>query len=122
MKKLLSIVLAAVLVLGIIGTVQAEELNGIAKGFGGEVTVVVTVEDGKIRPPYTSLKGCGESAAVSITEKVAAYNKRGEKFLTVDEFTSKTGAPSNVVTMLQEAGAFGKMAITAQVSFFDDIQ
>ncbi len=81
-----------------------------------------TVEDGKIRPPYTSLKGCGESAAVSITEKVAAYNKRGEKFLTVDEFTSKTGAPSNVVTMLQEAGAFGKMAITAQVSFFDDIQ
>jgi len=48
MKKLLSIVLAAMLVLGLAGTVQAEELTGIAKGFGGEVTVTVTVEDGKI--------------------------------------------------------------------------
>ena len=48
MKKLLSIVLAAVLALSIVSCAQAEELSGIAKGFGGEVTVVVTVEDGKI--------------------------------------------------------------------------
>ena len=48
MKKLLSIVLAATIALGLVGFAQAEELNGIAKGFAGEVTVVVTVEDGKI--------------------------------------------------------------------------
>ena len=48
MKKLLSIVLAATIALGLVGCAQAEELNGIAKGFAGEVTVVVTVEDGKI--------------------------------------------------------------------------
>ena len=36
MKRLLSIVLAAVLVLSIAGSVQAEELQGIAKGFAGE--------------------------------------------------------------------------------------
>ena len=57
MKKLLSLVLAAVLVLGVVGSVQAEELNGIAKGFGGEVKVVVTVEDGKI----TAVTATGEN-------------------------------------------------------------
>ena len=62
MKKLLSIVLAAMLVLGVVGTVQAEELNGIAKGFGGEVTVVVTVEDGKITA--VAAKGDNETPGI----------------------------------------------------------
>ena len=65
MKKLLSLVLAAVLVLGVAGSVQAEELNGIAKGFGGEVKVVVTVEDGKI----TAVTATGENETPGIGTK-----------------------------------------------------
>ena len=62
MKKLLSIVLATMLVLGIAGSVQAEELNGIAKGFAGEVTVVVTVENGKITA--VTAKGDNETPGI----------------------------------------------------------
>ena len=62
MKMLLSIVLAAVLVLGIAGSVQAEELTGIAKGFAGEVTVVVTVENGKITA--VTAKGDNETPGI----------------------------------------------------------
>ena len=65
MKKLLSIVLAAMLVLGLAGTVQAEELTGIAKGFGGEVTVTVTVEDGKITA--VTAKGDNETPGIGST-------------------------------------------------------
>ena len=62
MKKLLSIVLAAVMLMGLVSAAQAEELNGIAKGFGGEVTVVVTVEDGKITA--VTAKGDNETPGI----------------------------------------------------------
>ena len=65
MKKFVSMILAAMLVLGMVGSVQAEELNGIAKGFGGEVTVTVTVEDGKI----TSVIAKGDNETPGIGTK-----------------------------------------------------
>ena len=62
MKKFLSIVLAAVMMLSIVSFAQAEELTGIAKGFAGEVTVVVTVEDGKITA--VTAKGDNETPGI----------------------------------------------------------
>ncbi len=46
MKKLLALALSACLLFAF--GAQAETLTGTAKGFGGDVTVTVTVEDGKI--------------------------------------------------------------------------
>lgn len=48
MKRLLSIMLAAVLALSIVGSWRAEELNRTAKDFAGEVTVVITIDNDKI--------------------------------------------------------------------------
>jgi major membrane immunogen (membrane-anchored lipoprotein) len=47
MKKSLSLLLCLALLLGTLGA-SAQTLTGEAKGFGGPITVTVTVEDGKI--------------------------------------------------------------------------
>ena len=48
MKKLVALLLSLCLVLGMVAFASAEEKTGSAQGFGSEVKVTVTVEDGKI--------------------------------------------------------------------------
>ena len=48
MKKILSIVMIAVLLMSMAAFAQAETLTGKANGFGGELTVTVTTDGDKI--------------------------------------------------------------------------
>ena len=48
MKKFVALLLALCMVLGMTALASAEEKTGIAAGFGSDVKVTVTVEDGKI--------------------------------------------------------------------------
>ena len=48
MKKLVSLLLTLCLVLGCMAFASAEAKTGAAQGFGSEVKVTVTVDDGKI--------------------------------------------------------------------------
>ena len=73
------------------------------------------IEDGKIRLPYMSLKGVGESAAIQL-ENACQENS---DFLSVEDFQSQSGVSSSVLDTLYEVGALGNMPQTNQVSFFN---
>ena len=71
------------------------------------------IEDGKIRLPFCSLSGVGESAA----EALEAGAANGE-FLSVDDITSRAKVTKAVVETLRECGALGDLPESAQMSLF----
>jgi len=75
-----------------------------------------TVCDGKIRLPYMSLKGVGETAALQLENAC----KENTEFLSVEDFQKASGASSAVIDTLYEVGALGNMPRTNQVSLFMD--
>ena len=74
------------------------------------------VVDGKIRLPYASLKGVGETAAMQLENAC----KENTKFLSVEDFQKASGVSSSIVETLYEVGALGDMPKTNQVSLFMD--
>ena len=70
------------------------------------------IEDGKIRLPYSSLKGVGEAAAEQL-EKACEENT---EFLSVEDFQKSSGVSSAVVEGLYNAGALGDLPKENQVS------
>ena len=70
-------------------------------------------EDGKIRLPFTALKGLGENAARNIMEAAV----EGE-FLSADEVVSRAKVSKSVVDLLRQAGALGNLPESSQMSFF----
>ena len=74
-----------------------------------------TIEDGKIRLPFSALSGVGESAAYPLE---AARGDGEGPFLSVDDFARRAKAGKSVVELLDACGAFGDMPKTAQISLF----
>jgi DNA polymerase-3 subunit alpha (Gram-positive type) len=74
------------------------------------------LENGKIRLPFAALEGCGDKAA----EDLACARDDGEgEFLSKDDFRRRAKAPTNVMDLLNELGAFRGMSQSAQLSLFD---
>ena len=72
------------------------------------------IEDGKIRPPFVAISGLGESAAFDLVE-----GRKGKTFLSVEEVAAACPKVSKThIQMLKEAGAFGDMPETDQISLF----
>ena len=72
------------------------------------------IVDGKILPPFVAISGLGESAAWDIME-----GREGKEFLSIEEFSAACPKASKThIQMLKEAGAFGNLPDTSQVSFF----
>ncbi len=71
------------------------------------------VEGNGLRIPFHSISGIGENAAQQLYEAV-----QDTEFISIEEFQYKTGTPKGVVEALQQAGAFGDMRQSAQLSFF----
>ena len=72
------------------------------------------IKDGKILPPFVAISGLGESAAWDIMA-----GREGKEFLSVEEFSLACPKVSKThIQMLKEAGAFGSLPDTSQVSFF----
>ena len=70
------------------------------------------IEDGKIRLPYSSLKGVGEAAAEQLEEAC----KNGVDFISVEDFQKSSGVSSAVIDSLYNAGALGDMPKENQIS------
>ena len=70
-------------------------------------------EDGKLRPPLTSVKGLGESVA-----RTVAAAREKSAFLSVDDLQSRGGVSKTVVETLDGFGALAGMPRTSQLTFF----
>lgn len=71
------------------------------------------VEDGKIRLPFASLSGVGESAAKSLQDAA----KDGE-YISIDDLQIRSKVTKAVVETLQEAGVLKNLPQSNQISFF----
>ena len=72
------------------------------------------IKDGKILPPFVAISGLGESAAWDIMD-----GRQGKQFLSIEEFSAACPKVSKThLQMLKDAGAFGDLPDTSQVSFF----
>ena len=72
------------------------------------------IEDGKLRPPFVSISGLGENAAISLME-----GREGKQFISIEEVAAACPKVSKThIQMLREAGAFGDIPETSQVTFF----
>ena len=71
-------------------------------------------EKGTLRPPFVSVAGLGETAALSLAEA-----RKGRTFISIEEVSAACPKVSKThMQMLKEAGAFGDLPDTSQVSFF----
>jgi DNA polymerase-3 subunit alpha (Gram-positive type) len=72
------------------------------------------IKDGKILPPFVAISGLGENAAIDIM-----HGREGKQFLSIEEFSLACPKASKThIQMLKDAGAFGDLPDTSQVSFF----
>ena len=72
------------------------------------------IEDGKLRPPFVAISGLGESAAEDLVA-----GREGQQFLSIEEVALACPKVSKThIQMLKEAGAFGSLPDTSQVSLF----
>ena len=72
------------------------------------------IKDGKILPPFVAISGLGESAAWDLME-----GRQGHRFISIEEVAAACPKVSKThIQMLKEAGAFGNLPDTSQVSLF----
>ena len=72
------------------------------------------IEDGKLRPPFVAISGLGENAAWNLME-----GREGKTFLSIEEVAAACPKVSKThIQMLKDAGAFGDLPDTSQVSLF----
>jgi len=72
------------------------------------------IEDGKLRPPFVAVSGLGENAADDIVK-----GREGKTFMSIEEFSIACPKVSKThIQMLKDAGAFGSLPETNQISLF----
>ncbi|MBP3305429.1 MAG: PolC-type DNA polymerase III [Oscillospiraceae bacterium] len=72
------------------------------------------IDDGKLRPPFVAISGLGENAAWDLMN-----GREGKQFLSVEEISAACPKVSKThIQMLRDAGAFGDLPDTSQVSLF----
>ena len=73
-----------------------------------------TVTEGGLLPPFISVHGLGEAAALDTVEK-----RRGKEFISVEEFSMCCNKLSKThIEQLRALGAFAGMADTSQITLF----
>ena len=73
------------------------------------------IVDGKLLPPFVAISGLGESAAWDLVE-----GRKGKSFLSIEEVATACPKVSKThIQMLKDAGAFGDLPDTSQVSLFE---
>ena len=72
------------------------------------------VKDGKLIPPFVSVSGLGETAALDIVD-----GRKGKSFISIEEFSAACPKVSKThIENLKLAGAFGDLPDTSQVTLF----
>ena len=72
------------------------------------------IKDNQLLPPFVSVSGLGETAALDIVE-----GRKGRSFISIEEFSAACPKVSKThIENLKAAGAFGDLPDTSQVSLF----
>ena len=72
------------------------------------------VKDGKLLPPFVAISGLGESAAWDLME-----GRKDKQFISIEEVAAACPKVSKThIQMLKEAGAFGDLPDTSQITLF----
>ena len=80
----------------------------------GICQIIFQFKDGKILPPFVAISGLGESAAWDLME-----GRKGKNFLSIEEVSLACPKVSKThMQMLKDAGAFGDLPDTSQISLF----
>ena len=81
--------------------------------YRSDATKFVVTEDGLI-PPFVSVRGLGEAAALDTVEK-----RKGKEFVSIEEFALCCNKLSKThIEQLKNLGAFAGMAETSQMTLF----
>ncbi len=74
----------------------------------------VDEEEGTLRPPFVSVAGLGETAAISLAEQ-----REGREFISIEEVSAACPKVSKThIQLLKDAGAFGDLPETSQLDLF----
>ncbi len=73
---------------------------------------VFTIEDGKLRPPFTSVPGLGENVAVLIEK-----GREGGEYSSKEDFARRTKANTGIIEKLAELGCLDSLEETDQITF-----
>ena len=72
------------------------------------------IDDGKLLPPFVAISGLGENAALDLMR-----GREGRSFLSIEEVAAACPKVSKThIQMLKDAGAFGSLPDTSQISLF----
>ena len=71
------------------------------------------MEDGKIRLPFSAVKGLGEAAAKGMMEA-----RESGPYISCDDLQARSGISKAVVQSLRDLGALGNLPETSQMTFF----
>ena len=71
------------------------------------------VENGGIRPPFTSLPGVGANAANGLV-----FQQGERPYISIEDFQKRTGANSGVVALLEKCGCLNNLPRSNQISLF----
>ncbi len=81
--------------------------------YRSDATKFLVVEEGLL-PPFISVRGLGESAALDTVEK-----RKGQQFVSIEEFSTCCNKLSKThIEQLKNLGAFAGMAETSQMTLF----
>ncbi|MBQ4612968.1 MAG: PolC-type DNA polymerase III, partial [Clostridia bacterium] len=73
-----------------------------------------TIEDNKIRLPFSAVSGLGEAAAKSLFEQADV----NDPFISCDDLQNRTGITKAVVQSLRDLGVLNGLPETSQMTFF----
>ena len=81
------------------------------------VNFLPDMEKGTLLPPFTSIPGLGETAALSIMEQ-----RQGKRFISIEEFSAACPKVSKThIEQLKAVGALDGMPDTSQITLFDGL-
>ena len=83
--------------------------------YSSDATKFLITDDGRLRPPFVSVSGLGETAALDL----AACKDRKEHFISIEEVSMACPKVSQThLETLKELGALGDMPDTSQITLF----